>query len=158
MKKWKIISITVALFIVWVACDETESDHGGHEHQMENMSKVVKQDGIQIAIDMMTMANHKQMMQAMKIESMQHGNANHYVSITLIDLASKKMISDASDVNISITSPDGTQVGGKAEMMSGGGMHHYGKDFSMSGNGVYKVSLSFVRIGKKQTATAEFEM
>ena len=140
-----------------LACGkDTES---GHDHQsMQNRTRMVKLDGVQVAFDLMSMDSHKQMMQMMKLETMQHADKNHHLSITLMSLETRKPIGDAQDIRISITLPDGQTVSGPAQTMSGGGMHHYGLDFDLAGTGTYQASVAFKHKGQSLQAKTSFEI
>lgn len=135
-----------------------EGHHNDDGHHMKNITKIVKADGIQAAFDVMTAANHTQMVKTMGISHEHKAGTDHHLSITLMDLENKKVIKDAKIKTITVTGPDGQATNDVGDVMSGGGMHHHGLDFAMRGDGTYQAMIEFIWRGKSYTHETKFDM
>ncbi|MCR9145530.1 MAG: hypothetical protein NXI24_25040 [bacterium] len=177
MKLANLIPILAVSAALGLACGGSSDDHHdggemgdhhaggmmeGHDpgmHSGRNTTQIVKRDGVQVAFDLMTADGHANMAKMMKIDMQDMHDTDHHVSLTLMNLETKKVIKDAQDLKITVTGPDGQVLaGGKGHVMAGGGMHHHGIGFSMQGPGNYKVKAEFSHGGKQHMHEAEFDM
>lgn len=136
-----------------------QSDGGaGHEHHMQNITKVVKQDGVQVAFDVMTADSHAKMTKQMGIDHQHTPGTDHHLSVTLMDLEQSAVIQDAQVQAITVIGPDGAKTSDAGAVLTGGGMHHHGLDFKMSGAGEYTARIKFIWRSEAYSFETEFEM
>lgn len=165
----RIIPILAVSAALGMACGGESSEHHdgaamshGHDagmHAGKNTTKIVKHDGVQVAFDLMTAEGHANMAKMMNVDMHGMHETDHHLSLTLMNLDTKKVITDAQDLKITVTGPDGTVLaGGEGHVMAGGGMHHHGIGFSMQGTGKYKVNAEFTYGGQQHAHETEFEM
>lgn len=139
--------------------NDAMAEHGGSHsaHHMQNQTRVVKNDGVQTAFDLSTAEAHAKMARQMKLDWQAPAGSDHHLSITLMDLDTKQVIREGK-VKISLTGPDGRTITREGQVLAGGGMHHHGLDFKMSGPGTYTVQAEFEYEGKTYAPQAEFQM
>ncbi len=150
--------LAITFLMLAIACGGETND--GHEgHAMPATTKVVKADGVQAAFDLMTADEHEKMIEMMQVDMEQTPGTDHHVSVTLMDLETKKVITDAQSVKISVTGPNGSVLAeGSGHVMEGGGMYHHGLDFVKGGAGEYVVKIEFVRDGEEFVRSTKFTM
>lgn len=148
MKKITISSLALTMVLgaslPLYAANEAQA-HEGHQHEMaKTQLKVV--DGIQVAVDIQTMAEHMKMMKMMDMKMPHQHGLSHFVTVTLSDKKNKTLIKDAS-VKIKIFGPDkktiGAESGTPMEVMAGKGMHHYAYGFNRGQKGMHSAILLF---------------
>ena len=76
-------------------------------------------------------------------------DSTHEISVSLIDEATQKPITDAA-INLKIIRPDGSDKIKMALWMKG--MDHYGTDFKMNQKGKYQI-LTLFKVGEKKHKT-----
>ena len=173
-RPFQIIAILATGLAFAVACSDGPSDGDHHDsdmsehhgegrhnndgHQMRNITKVVKANGVQAAFDVMTEEKHMQMSEMMNVNHEQKAGTDYHLSITLMDLANNAVIKDAKIKAITVTGPDGKTTSDVGHVMSGSGMHHHGLDFGMHGTGSYRAKVEFTWQGKTFEHSTEFEI
>lgn len=135
-------------------CKKADDPHAGHMMDTDTTKSVMLGD-VQAVFDLMDRAHHEGMMAKM---GGKHGGGekfSHYVLLTMMKKAERKLIMDA-DVTFSLTGPDGKSVEKKAHVMTGMGMHHYAAGFDMGAKGDYKIKAAIKQGGKDTNAEAVF--
>ena len=133
---------------------ETKHEHSEarHEQVMKPPTEETTADGIKVQFWVETMMEHHRVMakrgapmEGMKMDA----DSTHEISVSLIDEATQKPITDAK-VNLKIIRPDGSDQIKMAMWMKG--MDHYGADFKMDQKGTYQILTLFKAGDKKQKA------
>jgi hypothetical protein len=154
--KIQLIAVTTVLAAALSVsyCKKADDPHAGHMMDTDTTKSVMLGD-VQAVFDLMDRAHHEGMMTQM---GGKHGGAekfSHYVLLTMMKKAERKLIMDA-EVTFSLTGPDGKGVEKKAHVMTGMGMHHYAAGFDMGAKGDYKVSAAIRQGGKETNAGTVF--
>jgi len=143
----------IGLIIIPSPCF-SQMEHGQMqpEHMMSPPTKEITVDGIKVMFWVETMMEHHQMMEKMGVpmEGMNmDADSTHEISVSLIDEATQKPITDAA-INLKIIRPDGSDQIKMASWMKG--MDHYGTDFKMNQKGKYQILILF-KVGEKKQKT-----
>ena len=93
---------------------------------------------------MVTMKQHHKMMDFMKITMPHDPNADHVISLTIIDKKQDRLVTDAR-VLFHLTPPNGKKTRRPGMIMRGKGMYHYAGDFKKEGPGGYVVETRIQR-------------
>ena len=121
------------------------------------MTKIVKHRNLKFVFDLQTKEKHMQMMQLMDAK-MKHGEAsNYFVSLTIIDSKTAKLISNA-DVTLTVSGPEGKNGPRPAALMQGKGMAHYIVGFAKTKPGKYAVSMKTTIAGAKHEHGVNFNL
>ena len=120
-------------------------------------TKIVKHDGLQFAFDLQDKTKHMGMMKMMNSKMKHKASATHFISLTIINLKTKKLVSDAK-VSFTITGPDGKSATGSGDLMAGKGMAHYIAGFAKTAPGKYAVAMSTNIGGKKHAHKVDFDL
>ncbi len=124
---------------------KTESPIGNEESQ----SRTFLLDGVKAAFMIMTMADHKKMLQSMKMKIDVDPQATHNIAVTLTDTRSNQPISDAA-VKMKVIGPKGKEQIKMLDFIMG--MNQYAGDFTLAEKGKYQILILFNAGGKKQAA------
>jgi len=140
-----------------------QHQHGGHampgmegEQKMEpslgkedSSSRTFLLDGIKAAFMIMGMADHKKMLQAMKMKMDVDPQATHNIAVTLTDTRSNQPIGDAA-VKMKVIDPKGRDQVKMLDFIMG--MNQYAGDFTLSEKGRYQILILFKAGGQKRAA------
>ena len=107
------------------------------------------QGGIKAAFSIMAMAEHKKMLQDMKMKVEVDPQATHNIAVTLSDTRTNLPITDAL-VKMKVIDPKGKDQIKLLDFIAG--MNQYAGDFTLSGKGRYQVLILFKAGGKKESA------
>jgi len=153
--KMRMIAVTAVLAAALsVSYCKKADEHRGHMMDTDTTKSVMIGD-VQAVFDLMDRAHHEGMMEKM---GGKHGGGDkfsHYILLTMMKKAERKLIMDA-DVTLTLTGPDGKSVEKKAHVMSGMGMHHYAAGFDMAAKGDYRVKAAIKQAGGEKNAEATF--
>ena len=106
-------------------------------------------DGVKASFSIMTMVEHKKMLQDMKMKVEVDPRATHNIAVTLTDTRSNVPISDAV-VKMKVINPKGKDQIKLLDFTVG--MNQYAGDFTLDGKGRYQILILFKAGGKKQAA------
>ncbi|MBP7586199.1 MAG: hypothetical protein KBA61_19305 [Spirochaetes bacterium] len=153
--KMRMIAVTavVAAAISISYCKKAD-EHQGHMMDTDT-TKSVMIGNVQAVFDLMDREHHDGMMKQMGGGHGGEGTFSHYILLTMMKKAERKLIMDA-EVTLALTGPDGKTVEKKAHVMSGMGMHHYAAGFDMGAKGDYKVKAAIKQAGGDMSAEARF--
>ncbi len=124
---------------------KTESSIGNEESQ----SRTFLLDGVKAAFMIMAMADHKKMLQSMKMKIDVDPQATHNIAVTLADTRSNQPISDAA-VKMKVINPQGKDQVKMLDFIMG--MNQYAGDFTLSEKGKYQILILFKAGGQKRAA------
>jgi hypothetical protein len=105
--------------------------------------------GIKAAFSIMPMADHKKMLQDMKMKVEVDPQATHNIAVTLTDTGSNLPLADAV-VKMKIIPPKGTEQIKLLDFTQA--MNQYAGDFTLSEKGKYQILILFKSGGKKHPA------
>ncbi len=148
------LTAILAAAVMVSACKRGDDHHTGHMMDTDTTRTVMLGD-VQAVFDLMDRAHHEGMMTKMGKASGVEGKFSHYVLLTMMKKAERKLIMDA-EVSFSMTGPDGKTVDKNGHVMTGGGMHHYAAGFDMEAKGEYKLKALIRRGGSDQSAETMF--
>jgi hypothetical protein len=106
-------------------------------------------DGVKASFSIMTMAEHKKMLQDMKMKADIDPQATHNIAVTLTDTRSNAPISDAV-VKMKVINDKGKDQIKVLDFILG--MNQYAGDFILNEKGRYQILILFKAGGKKQAA------
>lgn len=153
--KIRMIAVTTVLAAALsVSYCKKDDEHRGHMMDTDTTKSVMIGD-VQAVFDLMDRAHHDGMMKQMGGGHGGEGTFSHYILLTMMKKAERKLIMDA-EVTLSLTGPDGKSVEKKAHVMSGMGMHHYAAGFDMASKGDYKVKAAIRQGGGDMSAETAF--
>jgi hypothetical protein len=125
----------------------------GREKKMEaaigaeaSPNRTFLMDGIKAAFSIMPMADHKKMLQEMKMKVEVDSQATHNIAVTLTDTRSNQTISDAV-VKMKVIDPKGKDQVKLLDFTQA--MNQYAGDFTLPGKGKYQILILFKYVGKK---------
>ena len=95
------------------------------------------------------MADHKKMLQSMKMKMAVDPQATHNIAVTLTDTRSNQPVSDAA-VKMKVIDPKGKDQMKMLDFIMG--MNQYAGDFTLAEKGKYQILILFKTGGKKQAA------
>ncbi len=157
MKIYLTVAITVLVSTLSVSyCKKADDHQAGHMMDTDTTKSLMLGD-IQAVFDLIDRVHHEGMIAHMGAK---HGTAekfSHYVLLTMMKKAERKLIMDA-EVMFTLTGPNGKSVVKKSHVMSGMGMHHYAVGFDMKAKGDYKISAAIKLGGRELSANAIFTM
>jgi hypothetical protein len=104
---------------------------------------------IKAAFSIMAMAEHKKMLQDMKMKVEVDPQATHNIAVTLSDTRTNLPIADAV-VKMKVIDPKGKDQVKLLDFIAG--MSQYAGDFTLPGKGRYQVLILFKAGGKKEAA------
>jgi hypothetical protein len=107
------------------------------------------QGGIKAAFSIMAMAEHKKMLQDMKMKVDIDPQATHNIAVTLSDTRTNLPIIDAV-VKMKVIDPKGKDQIKPLDFITG--MNQYAGDFTLASKGRYQVLILFKAGGKKEAA------
>ena len=107
------------------------------------------QGGIKAAFSIMAMAEHKKMLQDMRMKMEVDPQATHNIAVTLSDTRTNLPITDAL-VKMKVIDPKGKDQIKLLDFIAG--MNQYAGDFTLLGKGRYQVLILFKAGGKKEAA------
>src|SRR5512136_1883414 len=107
------------------------------------------QGGIKAAFSIMAMAEHKKMLQDMRMKMEVDPQATHNIAVTLSDTRTNLPITDAL-VKMKVIDAKGKDQVKILDFIAG--MNQYAGDFTLSGKGRYQVLILFKAGGKKEAA------
>ena len=164
----KLVSIFLSCSLVFlflaVALAQHSHDHGApskarpkkaapQEARAKSFAQTLNVEGLMIAFEVMAMDEH---MKHLSGRSGGHGepdhSKSHSIMVTVQDMASKEIISDAR-VQYTLTSPSGEKETGKLEWSG----DHYAGGFSPKEKGAYQVQLRIEGGGMEREATFTYE-
>jgi hypothetical protein len=160
MKKLTILLLSIIFLSGIEACKE--QDKKNHKMKKMNMiqsgiqTKVVIEQNIQFAFDLTTIKAHKKMMKSMNLQMKHSPDATHFLSLTLLNKDSKKLVKNA-EININLKRDKGEVVKHKLSVMSGGGMYHYGTDLKLT-KGKIRIAADVKVNGKKYNVKTKFKL
>jgi hypothetical protein len=105
--------------------------------------------GFKAAFSVMAMAEHKKMLQDMKMKVEVDPQATHNIAVTLSDTRTNLPITDAV-VKMKVIDPKGKDQVKLLDFIAG--MNQYAGDFTLSGKGRHQVLILFKAGGKKEAA------
>ena len=143
-----------------------QHQHGGHsmpgmpgmegEKKMEpslgqetSSTRTFLLDDVKASFSIMAMAEHKKMLQDMKMKVEVDPQATHNIAVTLTDTRSNQPLTDAV-VKMKVISPKGKDQVKLLDFIAG--MNQYAGDFTLSEKGRYQILILFKAGGKKQAA------
>jgi hypothetical protein len=124
---------------------KTESSIGNEESQ----SRTFLLDNVKAAFSIMAMADHKKMLQSMKMKIDVDPQATHNIAVTLTDTRSNQPIGDAA-VKMKVINPQGKDQVKMLDFIMG--MNQYAGDFTLPEKGKYQILILFKAGGKKHAA------
>jgi len=124
---------------------KTESSIGNEESQ----NRTFLLDGVKAAFMIMTMVDHKKMLQSMKMKMDVDPQATHNIAVTLTDTRSNQPIGDAA-VKMKVIDPKGKDQVKMLDFIMG--MNQYAGDFTLSEKGKYQILILFKAGGQKRAA------
>ena len=154
IKNTTIYFISLFMFICLIIIpapgfSQMEQDQMKSEPMMNPPTKEITVDGIKVLFWVEKMMEHHQLMEktGVPMEGMKmDADSTHEVSVSLIDEATQKPITDAA-INLKIIRPDGSDQIKMAMWMKA--MDHYGVDFKMNQKGKYQILMFFKAGGIK---------
>jgi hypothetical protein len=105
--------------------------------------------GIKAAFSIMAMAEHKKMLQDMKMKVEVAPQATHNIAVTLTDTSSNLPLTDAV-VKMKVIDPKGKDQIKLLDFTMA--MNQYAGDFTLSEKGKYQILILFKAGGKKEAA------
>jgi hypothetical protein len=105
--------------------------------------------GIKAAFSIVAMAEHKKMLQDMRMKMEVDPQATHNIAVTLRDTRTNLPITDAV-VKMKVIDPKGKDQIKILDLIAG--MNQYAGDFTLSGKGRYQILILFKAGGKKEAA------
>jgi hypothetical protein len=117
--------------------------------QETSPSRTFLLDGVKASFSIMTMAEHKKMLQEMKMKAEIDPQATHNIAVTLTDTRSNLPIGDAV-VKMKVIDPKGKDQVKLLDFTMA--MNQYSGDFTLSPKGKYQILILFKVGGKKQAA------
>ncbi len=162
----KFLFLTLACFAIAFSLpgpSAAQHQHGaasppaaGGEKKMEpspgqetSPSRTFLLDGVKASFSIMAMAEHKKMLQDMKMKVEVDPQATHNIAVTLTDTRSNLPIGDAV-VKMKVISPKGKDQIKLLDFTMA--MNQYSGDFTLNGKGRYQILILFKAGGKKQAA------
>ena len=117
--------------------------------QETSPSRTFLLDGVKASFSIMAMAEHRKMLQDMKMKMEIDPQATHNISVTLNDTRSNQPISDAV-VKMKVINPKGKDQVKPLDFTMA--MNQYTADFTLAEKGRYQILILFKAWGKKQAA------
>ncbi len=155
MRVFLITKIILSITLLAVHCGGP--DTGADDASFDTpTSKVRTHENIQVVYDLSSHAEHMKMMKMMNISEMEHGHAEHIVTLTIMDTADRGGVITDADVKLVIKNAAGETISDGSEVMSGGGMHHYVGGFDSAAAGDYTVTADISAAGKTFTQDVTF--
>ncbi|MGE5253042.1 MAG: FixH family protein [Planctomycetaceae bacterium] len=112
-------------------------------------------DGVKASFSILAMAEHKKMLNDMKMKVEVDPQATHHIAVTITDTRSNQPLRDAV-VKMKVIGPKGEdQVRMLDSIM---GMNEYAADFILSQKGRYQILILFKDGGKKRAAGFYFSL
>ena len=158
------LSVVFVVFAAGLAMAQHSHGHGDssvpspsttHSMPMENKpGQSLTVEGYKISLEVMDMSKHMAM-PGMKGSSQHSGgehSRSHALMVTVQDMASKEIISDAK-VTYMILNPSGTKETGQMEWSG----DHFGGGFSPKEKGTYQVQLKIESGGMDREAKFSYE-
>ena len=144
----------------------SQHQHGGHsmpgmpgmegEKKMEpslgqetSSTRTFLLDDVKASFSIMAMAEHKKMLQDMKMKVEVDPQATHNIAVTLTDTRSNQPLNDAV-VKMKVIDPKGKEQVKLLDFTMA--MNQYAGDFTLSEKGRYQILILFKAGGKKQSA------
>ena len=124
---------------------KTESSIGNEESQ----SRTFLLDGVKATFMIMAMADHKKMLQSMKMKMDVDPQATHNIAVTLTDTRSNQPIGDAA-VKMKVINLQGKDQVKMLDFIMG--MNQYAGDFTLFEKGKYQILILFKAGGQKRAA------
>ena len=160
MKCYKIFLVPCAVILFISSSVRAEMQMGGMEMEKEKKEpskmvmtpksafvKEVLLEGVKAKFEVMTMAEHKKMMEDMKMKmEMGDKSATHHIAVTFYDEKTGKETGSAQ-VKMKVVSPGKKDQIKMLTYMPE--MKHYGNDFTLSEKGRYEIMILF-KIGDKE--------
>lgn len=112
-------------------------------------------DGVKASFSIMTMAEHKKMLQDMKMKADIDPQATHNITVTLTDTGSNLPVGDAV-VKMKVINPTGKDQIKPLDFTMA--MNQYSGDFTLNGKGRYQILILFKAGGKKQAAGFYYQL
>ena len=166
------------LGLALMACSDTTSYHEGNHDGMnhEGMNHNSMQDGMhsqmanrqtktlemanaKVVVDWMSMGQHHQMMDSMKMDRHDRNRKNddRHIMITVLDSKSNKTLSDAT-VTLDMKGPGGNSLEVNPSEMKNDRMHHLGYSFANAGEGTYTATIKVQNGSDSETREVTFEL
>lgn len=147
----------VAIVLLLAAANVCHREQPESNSGFADNTRVLTVDGVRMAFEIMTMARHNRMMEAMKITMDHDPQADHAIMLTLIDEKEDRLITDAR-VQFTIIYPDRTRMKRPGMIMPGKNMFHYVADFRKAVPGTYGVEVVITRGKKRLRQSLDFEL
>ena len=156
-----------------LACSDGNTHHDGHEMQgMQNgnhdgmhsqmanrQTKTLEMANAKVVVDWMSMGQHHQMMDSMKMDRHDRNRKNddRHIMITVLDSKSNKTLSDAT-VTLDMKGPGGNSLEVNPSEMKNDRMHHLGYSFANAGEGTYTATIKVQNGSDSETREVTFEL
>ena len=115
----------------------------------DSTSRTFLLDNVKAAFSIMAMADHKKMLQSMKMKMDVDPQATHNIAVTLTDTRSNQPIGDAA-VKMKVINLQGKDQVKMLDFIMG--MNQYAGDFTLSEKGKYQILILFKAGGQKRAA------
>ncbi len=143
-KHWIMIVMGAFIMLYSTGVAMAQHGHGGHSSPPKKSAPVVAPkaipsatvEGWKISMEVMNMEEHMKHLKGSSGHGAAHHAQSHSLMVTIQDMFSKEIISDAK-VNFTILSPSGKKESGAMEWSG----DHYGGGFSPREKGKYQVHL-----------------
>lgn len=161
------IGIPLLAVCIWFSPVLAQHQHGGHSMPdmpgMEGEKKTemapgdessptrafLLEGGFKASFSIRPMAEHKKMLQEMKMKAEVDPQATHNIAVTLTDTRSNLPVTDAV-VKMKLIDPKGTEQLKVLDFTQS--MNQYSGDFTLSAKGKYQILILFKSGGKKYPA------
>lgn len=157
MIKKTVWSGMVLVALILTGCSKGPTNEQPATKEVGPKSRVVQHQGLRFVFDLMTAADHDRMAKMMEVDMRASKGMTHYVSLTIVDDALKKPLSNAT-VKMDVKGPDGKPVSEPAHLMEGRGMAHYMVGFRGEKPGAYTVAMDTTVDGAPHQHTVSFTL
>ena len=161
MKRFKLTAAYCAAILLlsasaWAEMDMGSMEMGSQEKKGSSTMNMPKPgfvkgmviEGIRTKFEITTMAEHKKMMDEMKMKmEMADKSATHHIAVTFYDDKTGKEVADAQ-VNMKVVGPSKKEQ--VKTLMHMPEMKHFGNDFKLSEKGKYEMLILFKITDKKR--------
>lgn len=160
-KTFSIFFVFLLAFSLGTLSAMAQHQHGGHSMpgmegekkaepslgKEDSSNRTFLLDGVKTAFSIMAMADHKKMLQSMKMKIAVDPQATHNIAVTLTDTRSNQPMGDAA-VKMKVIDPKGKDQVKMLDFIMG--MNQYAGDFTLSEKGKYQILILFKAGGQKR--------
>lgn len=157
MTRTSYLLLSLFLLVSLSSCKKDGAAHAGHVQELGPKSRIINHEGFRFLVDLISAPDHDRMAVMMGSGAGGGSDINYYVSLTIVDLQSKKPVGDASVIMV-VTDATGTRVSAPSHLMQGRGMAHYMVGFKRRDAGVYATALEVQFRGATHKHSVSFKV